>query len=618
MLVIHDKLKWLEVFKKKDLTMRALLELPIRMQLMALLVFSVVSSAALLQWWNFKTFYSAELSRVADKHLVIADNLSLALSRYSQDLKNTFALASRELLQEGELNELTETLLAGLEVARLDIIASEPAQNTTQVLDTSFNNHGPEWSQLFKHVDENADLGGGIFLTPLLQIGEHRAFLLFRELTDEQVVIATVSVDYLKKVQDAISFGTLGHSAIFDQTGVTIAHPVSAMETKMINASGVPIVAAMLAGRTGVMEFYAPPMKADMIAGHTFVPETGWAVMVPQPISEISEQVNATLRQSYIWSGSVTVFVVALGWLLASRLVQPIKHLASVASAVAREGQAAVVDTNSIMPRELKVLNQSMAQMVERIHYAQQQLRDAVRIKTEESEKKTQFLLIAGHELRTPLNGILGMLQIVKSEETDPDKTEMLEAAFSSAEHLQGLTNNMMSFAQSETANEGPAAPDVIDFAVESRGLLRSVQEHSKSSGSEMTMNIQHGPSTAKVEVDWTRVCQIIWNLSDNAMKYASEAPWSIDLKLNYQKQCIELTVRDRGEGMSAEVLSQIWQPYYQANSTGHNRSSAGLGLGLSVVKTAVEQLDGNIEIDSHIGQGTVVNVTVPVTIVTH
>lgn len=605
----------LQTFKELDQNMRRLLELPIRAQLMALLILSLVSSAALLQWWNYKTFYNAEVSRVADKHLVIAKNLSLALSRYSQDLKNAFALASQELLQDGKLDDATETLLVGLEVARLDIMAAEPSQNAEYILDPSFSGHAPEWSQLFKHLDQNADLGGNIFLTPLHQIGERRAFLLFHELSDEQVVIATISVDYLKKVQEAITFGILGHSAIFDQIGITIAHPVPAMETKMVNASGVPIVAAMLEGRIGVMEFYAPPMKADMIAGHTFVPETGWAVMVPQPISEISEQVNATLRQSYIWSGLVTALVAALGWLLASRLTQPIQHLAGVASAVASEGQAAAVDTNSILPKELKVLNLSMAQMVERIQHAQQQLRDAVRIKTEESEKKTHFLLIAGHELRTPLNGILGMLQIVKSEETDPDKTEMLEAAFSSAEHLRGLTDNMMSFAQSGQTNEGSATPQAIDFGVEARGLLRSIQERAKSAGGEMTTQIYPDHVATNIEVDWTRVCQIIWNLSDNVMKYASKAPWSIVLGLDEQNECMRITVRDNGDGMSQEILDQIWQPYYQANSLGHNRSSTGFGLGLSIVQDAVEQLAAQIEIDSHVGRGTVVHVEVPVVI---
>lgn len=595
--------------------MRRLLELPIRAQLMALLVLSLVSSAALLQWWNYKTFYNAELSRVADKHLVIAENLSLALSRYSQDLKNAFALASREFLQDGELDDATETLLGGLEVVRLDVMSAEPSQIAEYILDPSFNGHAPEWGQLFVHLDQNADLGGDIFLTPLQQIGERRAFLLFQALSDEQIVIATISVDYLKKVQDAITFGTLGHSAIFDQMGTTIAHPVPAMETNMVNASGVPIVAAMLAGRIGVMEFYAPPMKADMIAGHTFVPETGWAVMVPQPISEISEQVNATLRQSYIWSGVVTAAVAALVWILAIRLVQPIKHLAGVASAVAREGQMAAVDTNSILPKELKTLNLSMAQMIERIQHAQQQLRDAVRIKTEESEKKTHFLLIAGHELRTPLNGILGMLEIAKSEETDPDKIEVLEAAFSSAEHLHGLTDQMMSFAQSGQANERPTLPQAIDFGVESRGLLRSIQERVKNSGGEMTTRIQPDQSALKIEVDWTRVRQIIWNLSDNVMKYASEAPWSIELQLDEQKECIYITVRDNGEGMSKEVLDQIWQPYYQANSVGYNRSSAGFGLGLSIVHEAVQQLVARIEIDSRVGHGTIVHVEVPVVI---
>lgn len=71
-------------------------------------------------------------------------------------------------------------------------------------------------------------------------------------------VTARLELDYVRELQASIRFGELGHSAIFDNKGFTIAHPIKAVEDAGMNASGISIVQQMMAGETGVNTFYSP------------------------------------------------------------------------------------------------------------------------------------------------------------------------------------------------------------------------------------------------------------------------------------------------------------------------------------------------------------------------
>jgi signal transduction histidine kinase len=596
---------------------RKILGLSIRLQLLFVFTVSLISAVTLLQWWNYRTFYTSEIDRVADKHLVIAENLSLALSRYSRDLTNGFAIAIAKIESSDNIGMTTRALLSDLKIKRIDVLSGSIKSDLAITLTSEKTTAPPSWDQIYADEPNNVHLGNGVYLTPLLSVADQRVFIMFKELADERIVAASISPSYIKSVQKAITFGELGHSAIFDQTGITIAHPIASMEAKMANASGIPIVAAMLQRRTGVMEFYAPPMKADMIAGYTFVPETGWAVMVPQPIAEISVQVNDTLKEGYLWALLVSIFIASTVWISASRIVKPLHNLANIASSVARDGKTIKIDSRKTLPKELGSLRQAMLDMVERIKLAQAQLHDALRIKTEESKKKTQFLLMTGHELRTPLNGIVGMLEIVRSEEKDNDKRKMLDAAYCSAQHLGDVTSNMMAFAESDSGQFSIAIkPRNVDVALAVENLLLAVQERAQAQGSSVTCEFSNPTNIQVINTDWTRLTQIVWNLSDNAIKHGGAKPWRLSMCIDMPNSTFRLVVQDSGPGISDELQERIWHPYSQGDIQGYKRSTEGLGLGLSVVRQIVDSFDGKTNLESEIDHGTTITVELPINIV--
>ena len=93
---------------------------------------------------------------------------------------------------------------------------------------------------------------------------------------------------------------------------------------------------------------------------------------------------------------------------------------------------------------------------------------------------------------------------------------------------------------------------------------------------------------------------RMIYNLVDNAFKY-SKAAGRVTLEYKKVKRKIIITVSDTGIGMTVEEISKAFIPFYRADKS---RSKTGLGLGLSVIKSVVEKLDGNIRITSQVDEG--------------
>ena len=144
-------------------------------------------------------------------------------------------------------------------------------------------------------------------------------------------LVAELKPEYILQLQTKIQFGKLGHAAIVDQSGNVIAHPNSEWVSSAKNISKVSAVQRMMNREIGVQEFYSPAKKADMIAGFSFVEETGWGVMIPQPVSELEGHI--TYIKSAVMSISVLglAFAMLLSWFLAGKLTRPTRQLASMA-----------------------------------------------------------------------------------------------------------------------------------------------------------------------------------------------------------------------------------------------------------------------------------------------
>ena len=235
--------------------------------------------------------------------------------------------------------------------------------------------------------------------------------------------------------------------------------------------------------------------------------------------------------------------------------------------------------------------------------------------KTEEAERvKKDFLSRMSHDLRTPINGIVGMLEIVKKSRNDPKQIEeCLKKISISCDHLMSLVQ------------------DVLDMNNLESGRLELMDEtfHLPSFLMEELVNISDraekgGLTYAFIPGDFLHpnvigspkhVLQIFEHILDNAIKYNKPNGSIIlsgrEVSGNGRLATYEFVVEDTGIGMAPEFAKNIFEPFEREHN-GARTEYMGTGLGMSIVKKLVDQMNGSIKVESEPGEGTKVTFTIP------
>ncbi|WP_148219781.1 PAS domain-containing sensor histidine kinase [Azospirillum sp. B510] len=225
---------------------------------------------------------------------------------------------------------------------------------------------------------------------------------------------------------------------------------------------------------------------------------------------------------------------------------------------------------------------------------------------------KSEFLANMSHELRTPLNAIIGFSSMMESEIVGPlghpKYLDYAKVIGKSGQHLLAVISDILDVAKIEAGKleMHPQPMDVRD-AVESSLLL--IAERAKEGGLTLVQDI--APDTPRLLGDPVRVKQILLNLLANAVKF-TPAGGSVTLRVRPEGGRILIEVADSGIGMSAEGIAIALQPFGQVDSQ-LSRRSGGTGLGLPLVRSFVELLNGTLDIRSREGEGTTISVRLPV-----
>src|SRR5579862_888367 len=216
-------------------------------------------------------------------------------------------------------------------------------------------------------------------------------------------------------------------------------------------------------------------------------------------------------------------------------------------------------------------------------------------------ERMRQFAADASHELRTPLTVIAGYIDVLRRGAIEEPRIarQILATMSLEKEHMRGLIDRLMRLARLDSE----AAPvketiDVPDF-------LRTQVEAARRLDERRTIDYSvEGVRT--IAADRGELGEAVWNVIENALKYAPEAP--IHLSASRTNGHAVITVRDEGPGMSESERLRAFERFYRGDRRGE---ITGAGLGLAIAKRAVERAGGEIAIDSAPGQGTAVIITI-------
>lgn len=222
---------------------------------------------------------------------------------------------------------------------------------------------------------------------------------------------------------------------------------------------------------------------------------------------------------------------------------------------------------------------------------------------------KSEFLAIISHELRTPLNVIIGFNQCLlmgMDGNLTEQQVESLKKIEKSSFNLSTLINDILDLAKMEARKmEFELMPQNIVELVNS--CIEDMQNLAKKKRLKMEMRSMR--PYILIEMDKTRIRQVILNLLSNAIKFTEKG--SIKIEVYNFPENIKIDVKDTGIGLSADELSKIFQPFSQGDSS-ITRKYGGTGLGLVISKKIIELHGGQINVISKKGEGSTFSFTLP------
>jgi signal transduction histidine kinase/AmiR/NasT family two-component response regulator len=216
---------------------------------------------------------------------------------------------------------------------------------------------------------------------------------------------------------------------------------------------------------------------------------------------------------------------------------------------------------------------------------------------------KSDFLSSMSHELRTPLNAILGFTQLIESGSPPPTPTQRknLDQILKAGWYLLELINEILDLAliESGKATLSHEPVSLVEVMLECRAMIEP-QAHKRG----ISMTFPRFELPYFVSADRTRVKQVLINLLFNAIKYNKpEGTVTVEYTL-CPPNSIRVSVRDTGVGLSAEQLTQLFQPFNRLGQEAE--AEEGTGIGLVVTKRLIELMGGTVGADSVVGMGSV------------
>jgi len=222
---------------------------------------------------------------------------------------------------------------------------------------------------------------------------------------------------------------------------------------------------------------------------------------------------------------------------------------------------------------------------------------------------KDDFLATLAHELRTPMTGILGWVQMLKSDGMEQaDMSAAIEMIESSTRVQARLVEDLLDVSRII------AGKLRVDLApVELRPVVEAVVDmfHARAGEHKVTIETEIEERPLSVYGDETRLHQVIWNLLSNAIKFTPEGG-RVRVEVHCSESKAILRVSDTGQGISPEFLPYVFERFRQFDSS-TVRQQAGLGLGLAIVRHLVTLHGGHVAAESDgIGSGTTFTITLP------
>ncbi|MSQ22428.1 MAG: HAMP domain-containing protein [Dehalococcoidia bacterium] len=337
------------------------------------------------------------------------------------------------------------------------------------------------------------------------------------------------------------------------------------------------------------MRFGRPPRP-----GSRFFPvlsggsQVGSVAIAPSDAPEIAPEppfsrLVTAVQRSLLWTGlAAGAGGILLISLISRRILAPVRLLSSAAHGL---GQGDLTRRVTAPGRnEVGQLAGTFNIMADSLQQAEQQRRNLV--------------ADVAHELRTPLSNIQGYLEAVKDGLLQPDSAT-IETVYQQVLHLSHLVEDLRLLALTEAGTlHLNSEPDSLEDAL--RRSVDAVRPRAEARGIAVSLNVP--PEFPMVEIDRTRITQVIGNLLENAIQHTPESG-EVTVLAQVIGLVAKVTVADTGEGIPPEDLPYVFERFYRVDAS-RSRATGGVGLGLTIARKLVEAHRGAIRVESTPGKG--------------
>jgi len=305
------------------------------------------------------------------------------------------------------------------------------------------------------------------------------------------------------------------------------------------------------------------------------------------------------------------VFASVFGWGISSNLLSAIEE-ASYHYYEARK----LLEETRIHRAEISRMLKEQSQSNYQLKQMNRMLEQARESAEEAKEDRDRFAMAVSHELRTPLNFIIGFSDLmVHAPETYKDPKDWptglyddIQEIYNSSQHLLGLINDILDMGKID-AKRMPIFRERIKPIVVLDEIKKLVSAQMESKNLEFL--IVCDPDLPFIYVDRTRIRQVLLNVVTNSLRFTKAGQIKLSAILTSDGE-IEISVSDTGPGISDDDLQKIFDEFRQVGQENWSREK-GSGLGLSISKRFVELHGGKMKVESRLGVGTTIRITLPV-----